>query len=120
MSIKKMFVLLGILFSFYLVLSFFFKKDGTSHEVDYKITKENISFDVKEKLTYHESGERDHYAFEITVDSNSFFFQMLDPNHKKSYVIQDIDYYKGEEYTCIIPIIQSKEKVRKWILLFKH
>ena len=60
-------------------------------------------------MTYHESGERDYYTFEITVDSNSFFFQMLDPNHKKSYVIQDIDYYKGEEYTCIFPHFKTKE-----------
>lgn len=109
MSIKKMVVLLGILFSFYVILSFLFRKDGICHEVDYKITKENVSFDVKEKLTYHESGERDHYSFEITVDHNSFFFQLFDPNHKKNYIIQDIDYYKGKEYTCIFPHFKTEE-----------
>ncbi len=109
MSIKKMVILLGILSLFYCVLCLIFKKDGVSHEVDYIIKKENISLNVKEKLTYHEAGERDHYSFEITVDNASFFFRLFDSNHKKSYIIQDIDYYKGDEYACIFPHFKTKE-----------
>ncbi len=117
MSIKKMVILLGFLLVFYIVLSCLLKKGGASHEVNYTIKKDDVSLEVKEALIYHEKNEQDHYSFEVRVKNHLFSFRIFEPLHKKSYIIQDISYYEGNDYTCIYPTFKTKEEFHSILCL---
>lgn len=104
-----MFVLLGILIFIYLLFSFFFKKKGFLKEVEYTIQNETVSFEVKEKITYHEKNEKDSYFFEISVNEKLFPFQMFTLTSYENYKIQKIDFYEDAEYTCIAPSFKEED-----------
>lgn len=103
MNIKKMFILFVALTVLYFLMQLGFKVSSHGHHVSYNIKTKANKLEVIETYTHHEKNEKDNYYFEIHDDEDTFTFQIFENLKNRNYVIKEIEYLKGEEYSCILP-----------------
>lgn len=101
---KKLFMMLLVLFIIYLVIQLGFSFFGSGHEYEYILSGEENDFKIREKFVNNTKGEIDSYYFEITVDDTVFSYQTYESFNKANHIIKEIVYYKDTEYKCILPI----------------
>lgn len=97
-------------FKFLLVIAFailiafsFVKYLKRGHIVKYKIKGEEV-FIIKENQTRNEKNELDNYYIEIEVNNNVFAYQLYDEFDSKHKIVEDVKYFKDENYACVYPI----------------
>lgn len=110
MDIKKMFILLLCLIVVYFGFQFSFNMVNHGHEVSYIIKSNNTKLEVKEIYTQNRKNEKNNYYLEINDKTNIFTIQLFDDFKKRNYIIKDIKYMKGSNYTCIYPIFKDEKQ----------
>lgn len=111
MNIKKMFYLFLSLIVVYLLFQVILKFTSHGHVVNYDLKAEDIKLEIKEVYTRNEKNEENNYYFEIKDKNNTFTFQIFDDLKQRNYVIKEIAYLQGENYTCIYPTFKTKEQL---------
>lgn len=101
---KKIFMMLFIMFIIYLGIQLGFRFFGNGHEYEYLLSTETVDFRIREKFINNTKNETDSYYFDIAVDDTIFSFQTYESFDKASYIIKEIVYYNGQNYKCILPI----------------
>jgi len=104
---KKIFMMLLILFIMYIGIQLGFRFFGSGHEHEYTVNNGDYSINIKEIFTNNTAGESDSYYFEINIDNTVFSYQTYENFNKSNQIIKDVRYYKDEKYRCILPIFQS-------------
>ena len=100
---KRLFIMLVILFAFYLGIQVVFDLFSGGAENEYEIIENENKFYVKENSNFKEN----NYYFEIATDNNKFNFQIYSDLNRKKSVITNIKYYKNDIYECILPIFKD-------------
>jgi len=101
---KKIFMMLFIMFIIYLGIQLGFRFWGSGHEYEYFLSGEEFDFQVRERFINNTKNETDSYYFDITVDETIFSFQTYESFNKANHIIKEIVYYNGKDYKCILPI----------------
>lgn len=101
---KKIFMMLLILFIIYIGIQLGFAFFGTGHIYQYKVLNEEHNINVKEQFINNTKGENNSYYLEIDVDSNLFTYQTYKSFNNKSHIVRNVIYYQSDEYKCILPI----------------
>lgn len=101
---KKIFMMLIIMFIIYLGIQFGFRFFGNGHEYEYLLSTETIDFRIREKFINNTKNETDSYYFHITVNDTVFSFQTYESFNKANHIIKEVVYYDGKNYKCILPI----------------
>ena len=104
---KKLFIMLILLFIFYLGIQFMFSYFSKGNDNEYVINTEDMEFIVKETSNFKD--KNNNYYFEITEDNVSFKFQINNDFNKLSNVIKKIKYFKNDKYECILPIFNDNQ-----------
>jgi len=99
---KKLFTMLLMLFSFYLIIQIFFDLFSPGDEYIYEITVGNIDFEIEEISNF--KGKLDNYMYNIKANESVFSFQIFNNYDKKTKILTDIKYFKNGKYECIFPI----------------
>lgn len=102
---KKLFFMLLILFLLYLGIQFAFYWFSDGQENEYKIKKDNNTFEVKEISDF----DNNNYLYEIKIKETLFSFQIFNDYSKSSKVLTDIYYYNEDGYECILPIFKDEK-----------
>ncbi|MBE6149765.1 MAG: hypothetical protein E7170_03455 [Firmicutes bacterium] len=100
---KRLFVMLIILFALYLGVQIAFDLFSGGAENEYEIIENENRFYIKENSSFKEN----NYYFEIATDNNRFNFQIYSDLNRKKSVITNIKYYKNDIYECILPIFKD-------------
>lgn len=108
---KKLFMMLIIMFIIYFGIQIVFRFFGNGHEYEYSLSNGEFDFQIKEKFTNNTKNEIDSYYFEIIVDNTSFSFQTYETFNNANKVIKKIAYYADENYRCILPIFVDNKVV---------
>lgn len=116
---KKLFMMLLILFIIYIGIQLGFRFFGSGHEYEYILTSGENSFQVKEKFINNTKGEIDSYYFEISVNDTLFSYQTYQSFNNANHIIKDIIYYKDNDYNCILPIFMN-EKIISDVMCLKN
>ena len=103
---KKMLSLLVLLSIILIIVRVIFNFVEKGHEIDYVLISGDNEFKINEISSTHSSDE-DSYYFNIEVDGTTFGYQVFDNYNYSSRVVSDIKYYKGDTYTCILPIFNK-------------
>jgi len=103
---KKMLGLLIILCLILFGVKSCFKFIEKGHQIEYGITKDGNSFQIKEIYTVNTKGEENNYYFEISVGDTTFDYQTFKSFNMASKIIKDIHYFKGD-YECILPVFMN-------------
>ena len=82
-----------------------------SYEVNYKLHKDNLNFEINEKYNKKNS---DTYELNIKVEDKEFYFGIKNSFNKQKKIIKDIEYFKDGDNMCIYPVL--KNKVESYIL----
>lgn len=101
---KKIFMMLLVLFIIYLGIQLGFSFFGKGHEYEYILSDKENDFKIREKFVNNTKGETDSYYFEIAVDDAVFSYQTYESFNKANHIIKEVLYYKDNEYKCILPI----------------
>lgn len=104
---KKLLIMMIILFSIYLAIQFGFKFFGTGHNVSYRIKSEGIYFDVDELYILNHKKEINNYYFKIKINDNAFSFQTYEDFNRSDMVIKKIKYFKDDNQECLLPIFRD-------------
>lgn len=105
--IRRLFVLLIILFTFYLGLEYAFKILGPGHNIVYEISDSNNVYLVKESYTARQKDEVDNYYFDISVNGKSFYYQTFMNFRNDDRVIENIYYFENDQYACLLPVYKN-------------
>lgn len=100
---KKLLLMLTILFTLYLGLQFLIKYFSPGHEIEYQLEIDNYNVNVKEMFF----GQNNNYYFDVTVNNNDFVFQIDDDLKKTEKVIKDFKYFESDQYQCLLPIFNK-------------
>ena len=100
---KRLFFMLIILFLLYLGIQFVFYLFSAGQDNSYKLFDGNITFDVSEKSNFNDNS----YSYDVLIDNTNFTFQIFQDYNKKSKVLEQIKYYKDDNYECILPIFKD-------------
>ncbi len=101
---RKLFKMLIALLGIYLLIQIGFKIWGKGHRVKYKIESDGNYFNVEEIFVSNTHNENDSYFFNIEFNNKNFQFQTYKTFDKRDIVIEDIKYYAGSDYECLLPI----------------
>lgn len=101
---KRLFIMLIILFGFYLALEYSFKIFGPGHEITYEINSENNTLTIEETYTARKKNDLNNYYFKVTINETPFYYQTYHDFKNYDKVITDVKYFKNDKYTCILPI----------------
>lgn len=102
---KKLFLMLIVLFILYLGIQFMFSWFSTGQDNNYQLEAENITFDINEKADY--TGEEDNYRYTVKSDDLVYRFQIFHNYGKLPKVLKEIKYFKNDTNTCILPIFKE-------------
>ena len=100
---KKLFVMLVVLFITYLGIQLVFYWFSSGQDNVYEIESEGVKFEVKEVSDF--TSRVDNYRFTITVDNKTFWFDINHNYGKESQVLTDI--YYDKDVSCILPIFKD-------------
>lgn len=102
---KKIFMMLVILFVIYLGIQVGYSFFGKGHNITYSVTTEEKTFTVKEE--YKNDKDNRSYFFEINYNDNVFYYQTLTNFKTSKQIIKNIYYYNDNKYSCIFPIYEN-------------
>lgn len=105
-NMKRLFMLLIILFCLFLGVQFCFNYFGKGGTSNYRID----GFDVKEVFTQNRKNEFDNYYIEISKDDTVFSIQLFDNFNKSNKIIKEIEYFKDDQYECIFPVFKGTKQ----------
>lgn len=91
-------ILLLLLFFIAQFAIVYFKKD---HEANYQISKEDITFEVKEQ---YNKGNNDTYYISISTGNYQFGYTVENKFNKRKQIIEDIELIQRDGMMCIFPI----------------
>lgn len=113
---KKLVVTFVVLLFTYLGLKllFLFLNKGDNHI--YEIRENGVIFNIKEDSYFND--KLHNYYYQIGVGNTLFSFQIFENFNKNLKVIENIKYYKDNEYECILPIFK-KNKILTDIMCLK-
>lgn len=104
-------ILVIYIFLFFLEFSFnYFKKE---HVVQYTIN----SIKIKEDYKGNTKNEENNYYFEIETNQNTFYIQTYENFNKEKKIIKKIEYFKNDDYECILPIFKENKIVTDLICI---
>lgn len=105
---KKIFMILVVLFLIYLAIQVGYSFFGEGHNVDYKVVTEDKEFFVKEHYN-NKKNDIKSYFFEIDYNSDVFYYQTEYNFKKNKQVIKNIYYYHDDTYSCILPVYEKNQ-----------
>lgn len=105
---KKLFVMLVILFALYLGIQFAFNFFSTGASNSYTIEEGNLSFEVFEESYFSNSN---NYSYSIKAEKTTFNFQIDENFNKENQILKSVKYYKDTKYECILPIFKENKIV---------
>lgn len=100
---KKLFVMLVVLFIAYLGIQFIFYWFSSGQDNVYEIESKGSIFEIKEVSNF--TSKVDSYNYTVTVDNKVFWFEIFHDYGKASQVLTDIHYDKNNN--CILPIFKD-------------
>lgn len=106
---KKVFLLLLVLFLFYFGFQIVFRYFDKGHIYEYVI-KDDKKFEIKEVLTQNTLNEVDNYYIEIKVDNDVFNFQIYDTYSKATGIIKHVKYFSNTNYKCVLPYLEKNKQ----------
>lgn len=106
---KKIFIMLLVLFLFYIGIQLGFNFFSKGHEYEYDITTNNVKYSIKEQFVKNVDAEIDSYFFEINSNGNIFYYQTLTDFGNKSRIIKNIYSFDNNDYNCILPIFEGNK-----------
>lgn len=102
---KKLFMMLVVLFIIYLGIQFLFTYFSHGHDDYYELQDGNVIFSINEKSTFKQNIH--NYLYKIKVEDREFDFQIDYDFDKLPKVIKEIKYYKDNNYECLLPIFKN-------------
>ncbi len=108
---KRILGMLVILCMFYLIIQIGFKYLGSGHTINYEIKGNNYLVEINERATLNTKGEENSYYFTFTINNTIFPLLTYQTFHKNDRVVQNVEYFKNENYECIYPIFKKEEQV---------
>lgn len=108
---KRLILMLGLLFIIYFGIQFGFQYFGHGHDITYQVKSKDTTLQIHEVLTARIKDETDNYYFEISTPYNVFTFQTTKDYKKSKEIIKEIAYYKDDVYECIYPIFPKKKSL---------
>ena len=100
---KKLFVMLIVLFVAYLGIQFIFHWLSKGQDNVYEIKSEGTTFEVKEVSNF--TTNTNNYSYTVTVDEQTFWFEISHDYGKASQVL--IDIYYDKDINCMLPIFKD-------------
>ena len=100
---KKLFVMLIVLFVAYLGIQFIFHWLSKGQDNVYEIKSEGTTFEVKEVSNF--TTNTNNYSYTVTVDEQTFWFEISHDYGKASQVL--IDIYYDKDINCMLPIFKA-------------
>ena len=100
---KKLVKLFIVLIMLYIVIGIFSSLFSKGYETKYKIN----DFKITEKRVKMTKNELDNYYFEIEKGDKVFSIQTFKEISKSQKVIENIKYFKNDNYECILPIMKN-------------
>ena len=100
---KKLFVMLIVLFIVYLGVQFIFYLFSKGQDNVYEIKSEGTTFEVKEVSNF--TTNTNNYSYTVTVDEQTFWFEISHDYGKASQVL--IDIYYDKDINCMLPIFKD-------------
>lgn len=101
---KKLFIMLLFLFIIYLGLEFLFTYFGKGENFSYEIKNNDLLFGINEQSTFRIDNNDDNYYYKMNVNNQEFLFQINHNFNKRTQVITNVEYFKNNNYECILPI----------------
>ena len=108
---KKIIIFLGIFFFIYIFTKFMLHDFIFGHDINYKIKDEKNTFEINEVLNLKRNQGLNNYYFKIKHNKKEYNFKINNEFNKDIKIIEDIKYYKDENYECILPIFKDNKKV---------
>lgn len=106
---KRIIILFISVIIVYLFLNFVIHDLLLGHDLDYKIKEENNTFEIKEVLNLKKEQGVTNYYFKITNNKTTFEFKINDDFDKDMKIIKSINYYKDDNYECILPVFKNNK-----------
>ena len=104
---KRLLMMLIILFSIYLGIQFAFKFFGNGHTINYQIKNGGDTFDVEEVYTLNRKDEMNNYYFKVKVNLTTFSFQTYENFNRSDMILKRVRYFKDDKYECLLPIFRN-------------
>ena len=105
---KKIFMILVILFMLYFGIQIGYSFFGSGHQAEYSVKTEEKNFLVKETFSNKKNDIKSYY-FEINYDNDIFYYQTTADFKKSNEIIKNIYYYGDNMYSCIFPIFEDNK-----------
>lgn len=105
---KKIFMMLIVLFLIYLGVQVGFSLFGAGHNEEYLVTTNDKKFVVKEIFS-NKKKDTKSYFFEIKYDNETFYYQTTHDFKKSKQVIKNIYQYEDNMYSCILPVFENNQ-----------
>lgn len=106
---KKLFIMLLILFTLYLGIQFAFNFFSPGDSNSYTIEEGNKEFEVYEKSYF--ASNNNNYSYSIKTDKTTFNFQIDENFNKENQILKSIKYFNDTKYECILPIFKGNKVV---------
>lgn len=111
---KKIFMLLVVLFTLYFGFQIIFRYLDKGHIYEYTLSNDK-KFEIKEVLTQNTENEKNNYYFEIKVDNEIFNFQTFKIYSRATGIIKKIKYFSNANYKCILPLLNKNKQITDMI-----
>lgn len=111
---KKIFMLLVVLFTLYFGFQIIFRYLDKGHIYEYTLSNDK-KFEIKEVLTQNTENEKNNYYFEIKVDNEIFNFQTFKIYSRATGIIKKIKCFRNTNYKCILPLLNKNEQITDMI-----
>ena len=105
---KKIFMMLTILFLIYLGIQVGYSFFGGGHSEEYTVSTNDKKFVIKEIFS-NKNDDVKSYFFEIKSNSDVFYYQTSHDFKKSRQIIKNIYQYTDDIYTCILPIYENDQ-----------
>ncbi len=102
---RRLFFMLIVLFLLYLGIQFAFYWFSGGQDNVYEIIEEGTVFEINEKSNFNL--EVNNYMYNVIIHETNFSFQVFQNYNKSSKVLEQIRYYKDDNYECILPIFKD-------------
>lgn len=104
---KKAVIFVSIILIVVLIYQFIIVLFSNSHEITYKISKDDYEFVIDE--VYEKNSKLNGYLLNIrSADDRKFVYYIDNYYNKQKKIIEDIEVYEKDKYLCIYPISIKK------------
>lgn len=105
----KVLKMLIFMFTVYFLIQIGFAFLGNGHEVKYEIENGDNTFAVTETYTNNAENDSNTYYIEVKHGETIFPFQVYENLNNSKTIITNIEYYKDDNYECILPIFRGNQ-----------